>query len=69
MNAKDKEAYYKQWAEEIIEKLLAPSYAPYFVSNLGIYTSKLAKILSEEVPTVVQEEFCSDCDYVRRCER
>ena len=69
MNAKDKEAYYKQWAEEIIEKILEGSYVPYFVSNLDVYTSKLAKILSEEVPTVVQEEFCSDCDYVRRYER
>ena len=57
---------YKDWAFEIL-RLIDDQY------QLTDYTKetieKLASKLKSDLGDIIREWFCSDCDYMRRCER
>ena len=61
---------YKEWAVELIDDLFQEWTDPFDPQNYNEAIEKLAKKLKSDLEdSVVPEQFCSDCDYVRRYER
>ena len=52
------DSFYYRWASEIVAVVKAH---PSFTSM------RVAEKLKSDLVDIVKEEFCSDCDYVRRC--
>ena len=56
------------WAREMVDIILEDIYDPY-LSTHGDWAAKLlADKIKEDLPTLVEEGFCADCQYKRRCE-
>ena len=61
---------YKEWADELLQTLVEKLSDLYDSENYDKAVQFLAENLKADLEDhVVQEWFCSDCDYVRRYER
>ena len=59
---------YRDWAVELIDELFKVWADPFSPENYNEAIAKLAEKLEYDVTDwLVPEEFCSDCDYQRRC--
>ena len=59
---------YEEWAIELIDGLFQVWTDPFSPQNYDEAMGKLAKNLEEGIrDCIVPEEFCSECDYQRRC--
>ncbi len=58
---------YKEWAIELIDDLFQDWTKPFSPQNYNEAIEKLAKKLKSDLEgCIVEEWFCSDCDYQRR---
>ena len=60
------EEFYLKWAQEFVDVILEDIYDPYLASHSDWVVKRVAEKLKEDLPVVVEEGFCSDCDYHRR---